>query len=167
MKLKKVRYLLCVCMQILCLSTTVFAEGYNTKPVPDNNSFKAYMGYTAITSRTSPQYKLQQQATTGSYGIRMYDGRYCIAVGTYYTSTIGTKIDVVMKNGNVIKCIVGDIKANCHTDATNRANPNGCVVEFIVDTKTMDPTCKRMGDMSYAPSGGLQGEIESLRVYFD
>lgn len=146
-------------------SVTVNGAGYTTKPVPTNNSFKAYMSYTAITSNNSPQYKLQQIAVTGNYGIRTVNGRYCIAVGSYYTTQIGTKIDIVMSNGNVVKCVLADCKADAHTDSTHRANPNGCVVEFIVDMRSLNSKCRKMGSMSYVPSGGLQGNIKALRIY--
>lgn len=162
------RYTTFILAFTLCLSvfiTNVFAQGYVTKSVPNNNGFKAYMSYTAITNKNSAQYKLQQKATTGEYGIRKVGDRYCIALGSYYTTQIGTKVDVVMKNGNVVKCILGDVKANIHTDSTNRANPNGCVVEFLVDMQRLNNVCRKMGNMSYVPSGVLKGEIESIRVY--
>jgi hypothetical protein len=152
---------------VMCVTNCFAAGGYTTMPTPSNNSFKAYMSYRAITSTNSPQYKLQQRAYTGNYGIRMVDDRYCIAVGSYYTTKIGTKIDVLMENGTVIKCVLADCKANKHTDSTNRANPNGGIVEFIVDINNLDSTCRRMGDMSYVSSGGLKGEVQYIRVYDD
>lgn len=45
---------------------------------------KTWMPYTAITSRGSKQYKLQQIAYTGDYGIRMVNGRYCVALGSHF-----------------------------------------------------------------------------------
>lgn len=162
--MKKLFLVLTVILTVIT-SVIVNGAGYTTKPVPTNNSFRAYMSYKTITSRNSPQYKLQQRAATGNYGIRTVDGRYCIAVGSYYTTKIGTKIDIVMSNGNIINCILADCKADAHTDCTNRANSNGCVVEFIVDTNSLDSKCRKMGDMSYVPSGGLQGNIKALRIY--
>lgn len=154
-----------ILMVVLTIVTAFGAGGYTTKPVPSNNSFKAYMSYKAIMKGNSPQCKLQKKAYTGNYGIRMVDDRYCVAVGSYYTTQIGTKIDVIMENGNVVKCILGDGKSDRHTDPTHRANSNGCVVEFLVDINSLDRTCRRMGDMSYVSSGGLKGEIKALRVY--
>ena len=81
--MKKLILFIMTIVMVCSLSTVSFAEGYTTKAVPSNNSFKAYMSYTAITNTSSPQYKLQQQAYTGNYGIRMVDDRYCIAVGSY------------------------------------------------------------------------------------
>lgn len=164
--MKKLSFVLMIIITILSCNVNIFGSGgYTTKSTPCNNSFKAYMSYKTITNISSSQYKLQQRATTGKYGIRTVNGRYCIAVGSYYTTTIGTKIDIVMENSNIIQCVLGDVKADAHTDSLNRANPNGCIIEFLVDMNTLDKTCKRMGDMSYVPSGGLKGEIKYIRVY--
>ncbi|MBR4315031.1 MAG: hypothetical protein IKP66_09000, partial [Lachnospiraceae bacterium] len=64
----------------------------------------------------------------------MSEGRYCIAVGSFYTTQIGQKIDLVLTNGTVIKCILGDCKSDEHTDETHRYHAiDGSVAEFIVD----------------------------------
>lgn len=139
-------------------------ENYTAKYVPSNNSFKSYMSYKAITSKSSPQYKLQQQAYTGEYGIRMIGDRYCIALGSFYTTTIGTKVDVVMENGNILKCILGDQKANIHTDKQNIRARDGSVVEFLIDKRSLNKTAKIMGDLSHADNK-FSGEILEIRVY--
>jgi hypothetical protein len=109
------------------------------------------MDWRAITSRTSPHYKLQNSyAYTAEDGIRMVEGRYCIALGSYFTKTIGQYVDVVLENGTVIHCILGDQKSDAHTDAAHIAHPDGSIVEFIIDKKLIDPLPRRMGSMSYA-----------------
>ena len=121
-----------------------------TKPAPSTSGVKSYMPYTAITSTGSPQYKLQCQAHTGNYGIRMVGDRYCVALGSYYTTTIGQKFDLVLENGTVIPCILGDQKANKDTNSTNQiTSHNGCMSEFIVDSSALNNNAKRMGDISY------------------
>ena len=120
---------------------------YKDKDTP-KNSFKSYMSYKALSNRNSKQYKLQTKATTGKYGIRTIDGRYCVALGSYYTHDIGTKVDLIMTNGNVIKCIVGDAKADIHTDAKHQKSRNGCISEFIVDMNKLNKKAKLSGDMS-------------------
>lgn len=137
---------------------------YITKYVPSGNSFKSYMSYKAITSKSSPQYKLQQQAYTGEYGLRMVEDRYCIALGSYYTTKIGTKVDVVMANGSILKCILGDMKANIHTDSQNIRAQDGSVVEFLIDKNSLHPMARRMGNISYA-ADKFSGEIKEIRVY--
>ena len=135
------------------------------KDVPSNNSFKSYMDADTITSRNTDQYKLKAKYVIDEQtGIWTVDERYCIAVGSYYTKSIGTYIDVVMENGSTLHCILGECKRNSDTDNTNRQNPNGSVVEFIVNTSSMPSMVRKMGNCSYACEE-MKGEIESIIVY--
>ena len=121
------------------------------------------MGYKAITLTSSNQYKLQKIASTDKNGFRKVGDRYCIAVGSYYTTTIGQYIDVELKNGNVIKGILADCKADKDTDSTNRIHSDGSVVEFVVDTDHLDKTCKIMGDISYI--NNWDSKVVNIKVY--
>ena len=115
------------------------------------NRIKSYMPYTAITSRSSAQWRLQQVAYTGFHGIRQVNGRYCIAVGSAYTSKIGQYIDLVLENGEVIHCILADQKADKDTNAENTITEHdGSLVEFIVESGKLSNTVRKMGDISYA-----------------
>lgn len=130
--------------------------------------FYSYESYTAITSTSSPQYRLLRGSdayTDSVTGIRMVGDRYCIAVGTYYAQTIGTKLDVVMENGNIFKCIVGDFKSDSNTDSSHRYHVggmwrgkyyegDGSVIEFIIDRSVFYST-------SQYPSG-LEGNIQKI-----
>ena len=132
---------------------------------PITSGFKSYMPYTAITSKSSPQYKLQQIAYTGTYGIRQYDNRYCVAIGTAFNADVGTYFDLILANGTVIPCIVADIKADRHTDSNNMITiANGCLTEFIVDSSTLNRNAKRMGDISYC-NEDWDSRVEKIRVY--
>ena len=132
---------------------------------PITSGFKSYMPYTAITSKSSPQYKLQQIAYTGTYGIRQYDNRYCVAIGTAFNADVGTYFDLILANGTVIHCIVADIKADRHTDSNNMITiANGCLTEFIVDSSTLNRNAKRMGDISYC-NEDWDSRVEKIRVY--
>lgn len=138
---------------------------YITLGAPNNSSFKSYMPYTAITNKSSNQYKLQCQAYTGDYGIRMVDDRYCIAMGSYYSTQIGTRIDLIMQNGSVVKCILADCKSDIHTDSNNqRCLSNNSVVEFIVDKSSLNKTAKQMGNISYADEQ-FEGDIKEVKIY--
>lgn len=137
---------------------------YETKLVPEYNSFKSYMSYKAITNKESEQYKLQQVAETNEYGIRVIEDRYCIALGTFFSTKIGTEIDVIMANGAIIKCVLGDIKADIHTDNNNIKTSDGSVVEFIVDIDNLPDKAKYHGDMSYC-SEDFKGEILEIKIY--
>ena len=132
--------------------------------VPKNNTIKSYMDYRFISAKSSDQYRLQKSlGYTGNYGIRMVGERYCVAVGSYYTTTIGQYIDIELENGNVIQGILADCKDDAHTDETNRINPNGSVVEFVVDTDVLDHTAKIMGDISYV--NNWNSKIVNIKVY--
>ena len=124
------------------------------------NNFKAYMPYTAL-SRTSKQGELQKKAVTGEYGIRYVNNRMCIAVGTYYGLT-GTKLDITLSNGTILKCIVGDSKSDIDTDKTNRVcKTNGSIIEFIIDSDQIDNRAKKMGNYSAIPD--FSGEIVKIQ----
>lgn len=142
---------------------------YRDYDTPPDNSFKSYMDYRTITDTTSMQYELQKQADTDAYGMRMVDDRYCIAVGSYYSTTVGQAVDIIMQNGNVIHCIVGDLKQDIHTDSTNRQNPNGSIVEFLVDTDVLHKSIQKTGDISYFDTvwqvNLFSGEVDRIRVY--
>lgn len=131
--------------------------------VPNNNKIKSYMDYKAITSTSSNQYKLQEIAYTDN-GLRMVNDRYCVALGSYYTTTIGQYVDIELENGNVICGILADCKANKDTDSTNRIHSvDGSVVEFVVDTESLDSFAKKMGDISYI--NDWNSKVVNIKVY--
>ncbi len=99
-----------------------------------------HMGYKSITSKTSLQYQLQQFGFTDpSSGVRIVDCRYCIAVGTGFDAPVGSYIDVYFEDGDMLSCIVADIKAAVDTDDSNTyCVHDGSVVEFVVDNDVYD-----------------------------
>jgi hypothetical protein len=141
---------------------------YIDKDVPINNSFKSYLGYNKITDTCSNQYKLQQFAYTNSNGLRMVENRICIALGSYYSHDVGQYVDVYMKNGEVLKCIVADCKNDAHTDKNNQQHFDGSVVEFIVDISIVENLLMTpygcSGDISDI-SSEFEGEILFIRIY--
>ena len=120
--------------------------------IPDYKGFKSWMPYTAITMKSSDQYKLQQSAYTGNYGIRMIENRYCVAIGTHFLENnkvkIGTYFDLKLKNGTVIHCVLSDIKADRDTDSSNIFSQNKCCSEFLIDRSSLDSSAKLSGDVS-------------------
>jgi len=129
-------------------------------------SFKSFMSWRCITSRSSMQWKLQNWAAyTAPSGIREIDGRLCVAVGSYYNAPIGAYIDLIMENGATIKCIMADQKADEHTDPTHRwHSSDGSVGEFLVEKDALSQTVRQMGDISYV-SPELEGNISQIKVY--
>lgn len=114
------------------------------------NRIKSFMSYRNITSKSSDQYKLQQMAYTGTYGIRQVNGRFCVAVGSAYTTQIGQYIDLVLEDGTIIPCILGDCKADEHTDSRNILTSDGSLAEFVVDVPSLSKTVRYTGDISTA-----------------
>lgn len=118
---------------------------------PAYHGQKTYMDYRTITSTGTYEYKLQNSvAYTNDDGIRMINGRYCIAVGTAFGTRIGQYIDLVLENGTVIHCVMGDTKADEHTDPEHVFTvASGCCSEFIVETEKLNGVA-RSGDVSNA-----------------
>lgn len=138
---------------------------YTTYNVPSNSSFKSYMDSSYITNINSEQYKFKYEYLCSRSGIMLVDDRYVIALGSYYTTSIGTRVDLVMENGAIVRCVVGDCKADRDTDSTNRQHSiDHSVVEFIVCADMLNDKVLTMGDCSYADER-LIGEIKEIRVY--
>lgn len=132
-------------------SSTVYAD-----------SRKSYMTYKVLTSWR--QKDLQQMATTGNYGIRMYGGRYLVAIGQSFGASVGTYIDVILLDGTIIPCIMGDAKANSETmGGAGYTGMYGDTVEFIVDTSQLPSSVKTSGDISDIPGWGAA--VKGIVVY--
>lgn len=115
--------------------------------IPAYSGKKSWMGYNLFGSGTN-QYALQQLAETDQDGLRKVDGRYCVAIGSHFGTVIGQKFDLVLENNVVIPCVMGDQKADCHTDSSNIFTQNGCCSEFIVDQTLLNSAAKQSGDVS-------------------
>lgn len=133
---------------------------------PETSGYKSFMDYNMITDRHSLQYRLQHtEAYTGRYGIRQVDGRYCVAIGSYFTSEIGTWFDLVLMNGTVIPCILADQKADCDTDSRNIVTRhNGCMSEFVIDWDNLNQSAMRDGDISSCTES-WDSPVDYVRVY--
>lgn len=149
----------------ISLEDTQNVDWYLQKPAPGGSHFKPYMDANTLTSRGSDQYKLKTKYELDSKtGIWTVDGRYCVALGSYYTTEIGTYLDIVLANGTIIPCILADCKADQHTDSTNRQNPNGSVVEFIVNEGSLCRKARKRGDCSLSMDG-WKGDVKGVIVY--
>lgn len=138
---------------------------YTTKNSPAG-FFKSYMDYKYITDTSSPQYKMQRNKayTDSKTGIRKVGNRFCVALGSGFANKIGTKVNIIMKSGKVIPCILADQKKNSETIAGHKMHSwDKSVAEFIVSSRRLDRRAKRMGDISYIPM--FKGAIKNIRVY--
>ena len=130
-------------------------------PEEADGKFKTYMDYRKITDKNSKQWKLQEQAWTEGRGFRKIGEHFLVAVGTFYADEVGKELLIEFEDGERIKAIVGDIKQDKHTDPMNQYVPvNGNIVEFIVDTKKLDPEVVRRGDVSWL---GMNGKVVSVK----
>lgn len=121
-------------------------EGY----IPGDTGFRSYEPYTAI-GHGSIQEIILWYAAPDENGLMSINGRPLVAIGTGWGYWLYDEITVYTDEGSY-DCIVGDIKADVHTDWTNRVTAaNGCVVEFIVDPWAMDPAVKGTGSISAIP----------------
>ena len=101
-------------------------------------SVHSYMGWQTITSTTSTQYKLREQAGMNfdDEGFARINGRYVIACTSTY-GNVGDYVDFYQEDGSVIQCIIGDIKNQSDAGCNEWGHLNGtCVVEFIVNKDT-------------------------------
>lgn len=127
---------------------------------------KTWMSYTTITSKNTRQYKMQHSiAYTGKYGIRMVDDRYCVALGSHFGCEIGQYFDLVLANGTVISCVMGDVKKDINTDAANIITvDSNCLSEFIVDRPLLKYEAVRDGDVSSCCEE-WKSHVVKIRVY--
>ena len=100
------------------------------------------------------------KAATDENGLRKIDDYYCVAMGTHY-GKVGDKLYIETDEGACWKVILADIKSDKHTDSTNSYTlSNGCMMEFIVDTRQMPGPIKRSGTVNGL---GFQGNITVVK----
>lgn len=134
------------------------------------NDFKSYMPYQingkSIFSSSSKQYQLQENAYTSVPGLRSVNGYWCVAIGTGYKNIeIGDYAEAILENDIVIPIIVADIKADIHTDSSNKITiHDNSAIEFIVDIQHLDKKAKSMGDISYLTES-YQSPVVKFRFY--
>lgn len=143
---------------------------YTTKPfgLPKvSGSTKTYAYYTAVTAKRSPQYRLLRSAdcyTDPETGIRMVDGCYCVAMGSYYGTKIGTKYRVTLAGGKEIDVILCDAKSNRHTDKRHQyAVVNNDIIEFYVEKRKIPRSIR--GDYGRLPQ--FSGAIVGIEQYIE
>ena len=97
-----------------------------------------YMGWQMITSPSSMQYVLREQAGMNfdSEGFGIINGRYVIACTTTY-GQVGDYVDFYQEDGTIIHAIIGDIKNQTDKGCNKWGHHDGdCIIEFVVDKRT-------------------------------
>lgn len=114
-------------------------EAGTTINIPSGlGSVHTYMGWQKITSKTSTQYKLREQAGMNfdTEGFGKINGRYVIACTATFGG-VGDYIDFYQEDGSIIPCIIGDIKSQGDEGCTQWGHLNGrCIIEFVVNKDT-------------------------------
>lgn len=181
--MKKLMTKLILLLTIITLNITpvsALSTSYTNLGVPHNvdTSFKTYMDWRCITNKSSAQYKfIKKWGWCDSDGFMRANGEsdfgipedyYIIALGSYYGTTIGTKYRITTNTGNVFYGVLGDCKADRHTNSTHQyAKRNKDVVEFIVDTRYLNSSVKRAGSANVLmPFNGRIAKIEKINFEF-
>jgi len=127
------------------------------------STFKSFTDWQLVTASDTPQYKLlRSESYSGDYGIRMVDGRYCVALASSFNCRIGQKFDIILENDEIIPCIMCDQKDDLDTDGMYTLD-NGCATEFYVDTNILYHPAKHAGDLSEIP--GWNSSVVKIKVY--
>lgn len=104
----------------------------------------SYMGWQVITSKTSLQYKLREEAGMNfdANGFGVIENRYVIAC-TLKFGSVGDYIDWELEDGTIIPTVVGDIKNEADPGCNEWGHHNGLnVIEFVVDKSSWYGTDK-------------------------
>ena len=105
----------------------------------------------------TPHNRMQQLAWTDEYGCRRYGEYYIVGLGSAYADRVGEVFEVELETGVTFFIITGDMKADIHTDSTNRYAPiinydgldSANILEFVIDKEVLDPAAYRWGGVDY------------------
>jgi len=144
-----------------------------------NFSFLAYMSYRAITSKNSSSYKITNStfSYTDNYGYRRYkinnnqfsinnEDDYIIAIGNFYKQkgVCGERF-LIVTDKSMYTVITGDEKNNNHTDKLHmfeKLGQKANVVEFLVDTKLLEKSVKKLGTVTGSKNEIINGKIQYI-----
>lgn len=119
-----------------------------------------------ITNTTAPAYKIVHSVNSKDDGVyRKYKGMYIVALGSYYSKTMGDKfiIEFLQPDGSTkkIKAVIGDQKADAHTDPKHQYQKyDHSVVEFITAKGT-----ERRVSATHEKVNSDFGTIKSISKY--
>ena len=106
----------------------------NEYEVPNLPDFKSWTNYYNVL-RDSPQWGvLTSEGTyTDDNGFRRKGEDYLVAMGNYYTKTLGERFRITTNKGKIFTVTICDWKDNCDTDSKGQYTlENNCIIEFYV-----------------------------------
>ena len=123
------------------VSSETKLEPITVEHVPNVHDFKSYTNYRLLSRKSSQWKKIQTIAYSDSNGLRKVDNYYCVAMGSYYTKTLGDLFRITTDTGNIFDVIITDFKADRHTNSTHQyTKRNSCIVEFY-EIRTRASVC--------------------------
>ena len=134
-------------------------------PTSIPRTFKCFAYYTVLSSNN----KVQKIAYTDELGFRKVDNYYTVALGTYYSSTLGDLFHITTEGGEY-DVIVTDIKSDAHTDSLHMYSVGSqCMCEFYVDGKTLVNSVRISGSCEAARKefSGAITSITYMGNYFE
>lgn len=146
--------LVAIIFLLLFFGHNASAESFSLPDIPTN--VKTYTDYRCYNIDGSPHKYIQDNAITDEYGIRIFDGYYCVALGSAY-GEVGDIFIVELSTTMHLAVIMADEKSDNDTDETNRYHPcpnycsedRACVVEFIVDEDKIPEDVSVYGSFDY------------------
>ena len=122
--------------------------------IPDGlGDIYLYMGWQCITSPSSNQYRLREQAGQkfDEEGFGIINGRYVIACAATF-GKVGDYVDFYKTDGNIFHCIIGEMKSEHDNDYNKWGHRYGHnIIEFCVDKDTWYPSHANPGTPSCHP----------------
>ena len=106
-------------------------------------------------------------AYTDENGMRKVNGRFCVAIGSHFGVLVGQYFDIILENGTVIPCVMGDGKADEHTDESNIFTTyygSYCCTEFIVNQNQIPLRVLQAGNFSKLDES-WDAKVQTIRIY--
>lgn len=132
-----------------------------------SSNWYVYMDLDAITNPTTPQYERKKLYWLSSQGLWCCGNDYVVAMGSAW-GEVGTRYEVTTNTGNRYTVVIGDTKADMHTDGSNRytlaktsIGDFANVIEFIVNVETLPQKPRITGNIGCLTQ--FNGDIVSLR----
>ena len=129
---------------------------------------KFFIDYRSYNLPYTPHYRLQQAAWTDKNGLRRFNNDYIVALGSFYSTSIGDRFKIVLSSGNTFTVILGDGKWDGDCDSMCMYMPCtdysgkkvGNLMEFVIDEETISPAVYEYGSIEVIE--GFEGDIVQM-----
>lgn len=126
---------------------------------------KFFTDYRSYNLWYTPHYRLQQQAWTDVQGLRRFGEDYIVALGSFYSVSIGDRFEVTLDSGRTFTVIFGDGKVDEDCDSRNMYTPcydidgnkAANLLEFIIDDDILPKEIYDYGSLDIL--AGFKGNV--------